>query len=150
MKPLLFIILSIFILNTLRAADEPIVISNFLRSIEKRNATAAIDMLFQNDPYYSPSSKRSIELKTKLGKLLEPQGKADGQELIAELQLGSRVRAFTYLAFFERRPIRFNILVYYTKQEWRVIDFDFNTGFSKPLFEQIDETIGTPVYHEPN
>ncbi len=90
----------------------------------------AVQYLFGSNPYVQRKADEIESLKTQLSMLSSQLGAFAGYELISDKSLGTRVKQLTYLAYYDREPLRFILVFYKHKDGWAVHNMSFDENFA--------------------
>jgi hypothetical protein len=89
------------------------------------NSSQAIDFLAATNKWIGENNM--LDLKSKLDSITPLLGNFEGFELIAFRGVGENYVLRSYLAKYDRQPLRFNLIFYRPKSKWQLqnIEFDF-------------------------
>jgi len=105
----------------------------FFGFIAEGRTSEAIDFLYATNPWIGKNSDQVTNLKAELGKLDGLVGKYIFHELIVEEKVGSRYAHLIYLVGYERQPLRFEIKVYKTSNQWRFQGVSFDARITDDI-----------------
>lgn len=125
MRILLLLILLSF--QSLVYADYEDISEKFFAFIEKGETDAAIDFLYDSNPWVSKGADRVINIKTQLSQLDSLVGKYIFHEEISKSEVGTRFVHVIYLVGYERQPVRYQLKFYKIDEGWRFHGVSFDT-----------------------
>ncbi len=107
---------------------------NVFFSKYKEDPHSALDTLLAGNKFIDKNSPQIIEMKQQLTELIPQLGEYYGYELITKNTVSSRYVLYSYIVYYERQPIRFNIVVYkIPNEEWKVQNFQFDVNLLNEL-----------------
>ena len=108
-------------------------LNEFFALFEAGKKSESIDRLYQTNPWVSQAADDIIKVKTQLASLDSMVGKYLGKELIHTNNVKNRFVQVTYLALYERQPVRLEFQFYKPKETWIVYAFSFDTDFDSDV-----------------
>lgn len=131
-----FILLFIFSAGQAWADGYESMVARFFQELSAGKAESAVDDLYATNRWISSESDAIINLKTQLVGVGSLVGQYHGVEKIAEYTVGSRFVYLSYMALYDRQPLRFIFEFYKPKEQWRVFSFSFDDDLDDDLEEQ--------------
>lgn len=134
--------LSLFLLllwapGQVQAQDNPEDITQtFFQDFESLGSSVALDRLYSTNPWMQRSTEAIANLKERIAGLTEDfVGKCHGYELITKKQLTESFILYSFLAKYDRQPIRFTFQVYRPADTWRIYSFKYDSNLDTELEE---------------
>ena len=121
----------------LSAQDTPEdIVTAFFSTLQTENSDAALDQLYATNPWMSMNMESIQSLKDKMAGLTEDfVGTMHGYDLIVEKSLTDRYRLLSYLARYDRQPIRFTFQFYRPADTWKIYSFKYDGSLDDELEE---------------
>lgn len=110
------------------------VIDKFLEEY-KKDPIKGIDYVFSTNKWMSRNQDGLDNLKNQLKNSLELIGEFNEFEKITEKSVGQSLKLISYLAKYDRQPLRFTIILYKPKDLWQVQNFKFDDTIGSELEE---------------
>lgn len=107
----------------------------FFATLAQGKAGDAVEYIFRLNPYMARKPDDIAQIKSQVVSLASVLGDYEGQELVLEKPLGTRFVNLTYLAFYDRQPIRLNFQFYKVKDAWLTYSFTYEDRFASELAE---------------
>jgi len=128
-----------------RKPDYHAITAKFLGLFAQGKVTEAVDDLFGRNPYMSRKADEIAQLKSQVMNMASMMGEYDSHELIVEKSMGKRFVNLTYLAYYNRQPIRLNFQFYKAKDGWVPYTFTFDDNFAAELREAAKAEVILPA-----
>jgi len=106
----------------------------FHRLQEGRVGDAATDFLSQN-PWSAHDLNTVEKARARLLSVTRVLGRYYGYQPLAEKTVGGRLVHASYLALYERHPLRFSFLFYKPNDVWLPLQLEFDDNFSHDIRE---------------
>lgn len=135
MKILTLISLIICSLNAFAQDDPKKMTDEFFKLYKEKNSDAALDYLFGTNKWMSDSKQQVNDLKTKLSRTIELLGEYNGYDLIIKTSISNHLHLYTFIVKYDRQPLRFSILLYRPKDNWRLQNFKYDDKLDDELEE---------------
>ncbi len=132
MKTKVLVILSLLILSKSTFAYQG-EIDNFFKLYESGKSLEAVDSIYSTNKWISQKSDDVHNVKTQLQNLQSLVGKYQGKVLLGEEDIADRLTHVTYLALFERQPVRLEFVFYRPQEEWIIYSFSFDDDIDDEL-----------------
>jgi len=120
-------------------------IDGFFKSLEVNKPAQALDDLFKSNPWIKNNSDPIKQLELKFGNVVSMVGEYCGYDYLCETMIKDRLVHITYLAYYERQPLKVTFTFYKPKDTWRVQSFSYYDDFleeiknmSKDKLQQMD------------
>ncbi len=113
----------------------------FFGYLAQGKTNEAIEYLYETNQWVTKNSDQVTNLKGELSKLNGLVGKYLFHELIVEQKVGSRYAHLIYLVGYDRQPLRFEIKVYKTSNEWRFQGVSFDDKITADIEKLANEKI---------
>lgn len=93
----------------------------------------AVDKLYGKNPWIPLDGDGVRNIKAQLQGITEVVGDYAGRTKIGEHAVGDRLVHLTYLALFDRQPLRFEFQFYRARDTWMIFSFEFDADFDDDL-----------------
>lgn len=131
---LAFVVLTAF--SSFSYADYEDISDKFFAFIKAGETTAAIDYLYDSNPWVSKKSDQVVNVKTQLSQLDSLVGKYIFHEEIVKSEVGTRYVHIIYLVGYERQPVRYQLNFYDADGTWRFQGVSFDTRLTDDIKSQ--------------
>ena len=101
-------------------------IENFFIFYAQGEIVQAVDSIYSTNRWINVTSDQVLNLKGQLTALQPMLGTYLGQDRIGHHSYGERLIQVTYLALFERQPLRMEFTFYRPKDDWIIYSFSFD------------------------
>ncbi len=98
----------------------------FFDIFEQKGSDAAIDYIYATNKYISGNFAASLKVKNELKKVVSLIGKYRGTEVIDTQFIGQSYIRLSYLAKFDRQPLKFNFTMYKPDKKWQLQQLKFD------------------------
>ncbi len=134
---ILFLLPLLFFANPGTAQNNPDeIVEQFFIDYQDKGASEALDNLYSNNPWMNRKTDAVSNLKTQLEALNESfVGQFFGFEKIVEKRLTGSYVLLSYLAKYDRQPVRFTFQFYKPDDKWRTFSFQFDTDIDDEIEE---------------
>lgn len=127
--------LILFILFTtsfnLFAADYQQEIDKFFKLYQAGKITEAIDSVYSTNEYVSAIPDQIKNVKTQLSALEGLVGQVHHISKLDTFLVGDAFVYVTYLATYDRQPVRYEFQFFKVKEGWRIYSFSFDDDLSE-------------------
>ena len=106
------------------------------------NSSKAIDEIYKTNPHSVELTEAINNMKEVANNYPESLGKYHGYELITQEKITNSFVLLTYMARFDRQPMRFTFIYYKHSNEWHLYSLNFSANLDEEL-EQIAKIIET-------
>jgi len=132
-----FILISLMFCSFASSAqDDPQkIIDKFFSLYTTKNANEAIDYIFSTNKWMDDSKDQIENVKFKLNGTLKLIGEYTGHSVIAKKTAGEHLTLYTFMVRYVRQPLRFTMLFYKPKNEWRLQNFSYDDKIDEELEE---------------
>jgi hypothetical protein len=115
------------------------IVKRFFTEYSKDGAEKALNNLYSTNSWISKAGSSTQTLKLKMEEQLskDEMGEYNGYELIARKELGGSYVIASYMAKFERQPIRFTFQFYKPKDKWGIYSFEYDGNVGAEMEESI-------------
>jgi hypothetical protein len=111
-------------------------VKKFFSDYSTLGSAKAIDNAYATNPWMTDAGEAIENLKTKLGELTKDfVGEYNGYEPIGIKWLGKAYVTKSYMAKYDRQPIRFTFHFYKPKDKWVLYAFLFDSDISEEMDE---------------
>ncbi|GAA4292956.1 hypothetical protein [Aestuariibaculum suncheonense] len=137
MKTYLTALLIAICITTSFAQNTPQEITDtFFKTFKNEGASKAIDELYKSNSWITRNADAISNLKSQLEGLNKDYvGEYYGNEKINSKSLGSSFVHLSYMAKYDRQPLRFIFQYYKPKDTWMIYSFSFDAKISEELAE---------------
>lgn len=141
----LFIIMLISFPFHANAADYNSEIAKFFALYESGKKIEAIDTLYSTNPWMSSASDAIQNIKTQLQGIEKLVGNYNGKELLGEHNIKNRFVHVTYIALYDRQPVRMEFQFYRPKSDWIIYSFSFDIKIDEEIEKGAREKISNGI-----
>src|SRR5437879_2763681 len=93
----------------------------------------AIDYIFSGTTLNKQVKDDITAIKKNLKVTIDQGGAYNGYELITEKSVGNTLKLMSYIAKYDKQPVRFIFIYYKPKDAWKIYTFQFNTNLDEEL-----------------
>jgi hypothetical protein len=93
----------------------------------------AIDYIFSGVTQNKQVKDDITAIKKNLKVTIDQGGAYNGYELITEKGIGGSIKLMSYMAKYDKQPVRFIFIYYKPKDVWKIYTFQFNTNLDDEL-----------------
>jgi hypothetical protein len=111
-------------------SDYQPLIDKFFVKFEAGKINEAIDEVYSTNPWAQQQKDMIQNIKAQFSGLGPLMGKYRGRELVGTTRVGGRLVHVTYLALYDRQPVRFEFQFYRPQESWVIYSFSFDTNLS--------------------
>ncbi|WP_371195162.1 hypothetical protein [Glaciecola sp. SC05] len=129
-KVLITIVLMLNALNSFAYQKE---IDKFFKLYEMGKVTEAVDSIYSTNKWMTQKTDDIQNVKTQLQNLQALVGEYHGKEELGSEELKERLIYVSYLAMFERQPIRLEFVFYRPQEDWIIYSFSFDDTIDDEL-----------------
>ena len=131
MKKIVLILICIMFMPavTLAASGYQGEINKFFKLFEAGKKSEAVNSIYRTNPWMDSAQDAIINIKNQLQSLDKLVGNYNGKEKVGELDVRGRFVHITYLALYDRQPVRMEFQFYRPKDEWIIYSFSFDVKF---------------------
>ena len=104
-------------------------IDKFFDLYAQGKQSEAVDSIYSTNPWVSQAKDQVENVRTQLLGIARLVGDYQGHQKIGEQNVGERFTHVTYLALYDRQPVRFEFQFYRPKDKWIVYSFAFDVKF---------------------
>lgn len=125
------------------AGDDPTSAAEaFIALVQANNVSEAVDQLYGSNPWLGKSSDAVTNVKNQLASAPKLVGALKNHEKLQEISVGSRFKYISYLAAYERQPVRFVFEFYKPQDKWMIFSFSFDDKLDDNIEERAQRTVG--------
>ena len=128
---LVFIIIS----TSINAQSPDELIKKFFNEYEEKGANNALDNLYATNKWMNRNQDAIQNLQSQLANLQALIGEYYGYEFITKKSAGSSFVLYSYLAKYDRQPIRFTFKFYKPDDKWMIFSFAYDENIDDELVE---------------
>ncbi len=114
-------------------AQTPTDISKKFFEVYAAKPMDAIDYIFSGIPLSKQVKDDIAAIKKNLKVTIDQGGAYNGYELITEKSIGNTLKLMSYMAKYDKQPVRFIFIYYKPKDVWKIYTFQFNTNLDDEL-----------------
>lgn len=108
-------------------------IEKFFSLYDKGEINKAIDSIYSTNRWIDSSSDAVTNLKGQFSSMSQVVGKYLGKERVGVHDYAERLLMVTYLALYERQPVRLEFMFYRPKDAWIIYGFSFDDNPDEEL-----------------
>jgi len=101
----------------------------------------AVDSVYSTNPWMTSASDAIQQIKTQFQDIEKIVGNYNGQALIDETNIKDRFVHVTYIALFDRQPVRMEFQFYKPVDSWIIYSFSFDIDFDDDIESGVREKI---------
>lgn len=132
MKKYLLIFVLVLLAYSTEAQNSADSIPNiFFKIFDEKGSDAAIDYVYATNKYISNNIAANLKVKSELRKIVSLIGKYHGNELIDKQSISDSYVRITYLARFNRQPLKFSFTMYKPNKIWQLQQLKFDDKVSE-------------------
>ncbi len=129
----LLVILALLTLSATARADYQQEIDTFFESVLQGETMEALDTLYSTNPWISESSDAIENVKSQLAGLEQLVGDFHGAEELGARNVKDRFVHVTYLALYDRQPVRMEFQFWRPREDWMIFSFSFDVDFDNEI-----------------
>ncbi|MDB5153540.1 MAG: hypothetical protein JWR54_2291 [Mucilaginibacter sp.] len=114
-------------------AQTPTGISKKFFEVYAAKPMDAIDYIFSGIPLSKQVKDDIAAIKKNLKVTVDQGGAYNGYEPITEKSVGNTLKLMSYMAKYDKQPVRFIFIYYKPKDVWKIYTFQFNTNLDDEL-----------------
>ena len=116
-------------------------VNKFFNLFEKGRKTEAVDSIYSTNKWISSSSDSILQMKSQFENIEKLVGEYNGKVLIDETNIKNRFVHITYLALYDRQPVRMEFQFYKPKNDWVIYSFSFDIDFDNEVKDGVRRKI---------
>lgn len=117
------------------------IVDEFFKIYSSGEIDSSIDFIASTNPWMERATDSLENLKSQLRSLENMLGDYYGYNLMAEKTLGNSLIGISYIAKFDRQPIRFIFLFYKAQDKWRIQKINFDMDLDDELAEFVKQSM---------
>jgi hypothetical protein len=129
----IILLLSYSMLTKAQITKEDITVT-FFKQFEKDPLTAYMNV-FSNNKWMADKKSTLETTRIQLKDLLDQLGQYHGYELITEKKAGDSYILKSFLAKYDRQPVRFIFILYKPNQDWQIQNLSYDVDVDTELKE---------------
>ena len=138
MKTFLFSAVFLFAVLGVSAQESPEkIIENFFQDYQQGDPGTAQDNLYQHMPWSDRIRDELDKMRSQFTGLQSLVGKYYGNDFVVKKELAGSFSVYSYLARFERQPVRFTFKFYKPQDKWFLYGFSYDDDFSQEMEEAV-------------
>jgi len=128
------------------AQDAPYlaVVDRFFELVQDGETDDAVAFLYSSNPWMARSADAVEQVRSRLGDLPGVVGQLRHRELLQRKELGTRFVYLSYLAAYDRQPIRFIFEFYKADEAWMTFGFSFDQDLDDDVEGRARQELGGP------
>jgi hypothetical protein len=123
----------VLFLISIQASAHQSEIDKFFKLYESGKIIEAVDSIYSTNKWIDRKSDDIHNLKTQLQNLTGLVGEYHGKVKLGTSDIEDRLVHVTYLALYERQPVRLEFLFYRSKDKWAIYSFSFDDDIDDEL-----------------
>lgn len=108
-------------------------IDNFFDLFQQGKVEEAVSSIYKSNPYVSSIPDQIINVKNQLSSLSGLVGKLSTINKIDTYKVGNSIVHVTYIATYERQPVRFEFQFFRVKEGWRIYSLSFDDSIDNEI-----------------
>ncbi len=138
MKKIVFLAAMVLTVPALYAQEAPEkVIEKFFQDYRKGDPAQALDNLYRHMPWSDRIRDELDKMRSQFTGLQSLVGKYYGYDFVVKKELAGSFSVYSYLARFERQPVRFIFKFYKPQDQWFLYGFSYDDDFSQEIEEAV-------------
>jgi hypothetical protein len=117
------------------------IVDNFFKLYSSGEIERSIDFIASTNSWMERATDSLEQLKSQIRSLESMLGEYYGYHLMAEKTLGNSLVGFSYIANFDRQPIRFIFVFYKAKDTWKIIKINFDMDLDDEFAEFVKQSM---------
>lgn len=109
------------------------IIESFFEKLENNESDQAVDLLFSTNKWISTDDEQIVAIKSQLRNTVNQLGKFNSYESINKTSINDNLIQYSFLAKYDRQPLRFTMVFYRASKEWQVQNFHYDYDFIDEL-----------------
>jgi len=141
MKKIILTTLTLALATFSHSKEPKEIIDTFFSHFPESMMNEAVDGVFASNPWMNRQEDQKTNFKTNLGSLEGLVGTYFGVDYVAEKRMGDNLIGYTYIARYDRQPVRFEFVFYKPNEEWLVYSFTYDDQVDEDLVEAMRKEI---------
>ena len=108
-------------------------VDRFFEIYAGEGAVSALDYIYSSNPWISATSDAVQNVKNQLVGIQQLVGDYHGYERIGDYEVAGRFSHVTYMALYDRQPVRFEFQFYRAGEEWMTYSFAFDVDLDDEI-----------------
>ncbi|MFS1523804.1 hypothetical protein ACL7TT_06760 [Microbulbifer sp. 2304DJ12-6] len=108
-------------------------IDSFFNLLKKGKIEESVSSIYKTNPYMSSVSDQVLNIKNQLASLSGLVGEMNTLQKIDTYNVEDAFVHVTYLAAYDRQPIRFEFQFFKVKEDWRIYAFSFDDNMDDEI-----------------
>ena len=137
MRKIFFVLCPVLLFLSVTAAraqeETPVTISKKFFELYASKPMDAIDYIFSGMKLNKQVSDDITAIKKNLKVTIDQGGPYYGYDLITEKGVGNNFKLLSYMARYDKQPVRFIFVYYKPNDKWKIYTFQFNTNLDDEL-----------------
>ncbi|HEY9829962.1 MAG TPA: hypothetical protein V6D26_05240 [Stenomitos sp.] len=117
------------------------IVEEFFNIYSSGQIERSIDFIASTNSWMERATDSLEQLKSQLRSLESMIGDYYGYHLMAEKTLGNSLVGFSYIANFDRQPIRFIFVFYKATDQWKIHKINFDMDLDDELAEFVKQSM---------
>ena len=117
------------------------IVEEFFNIYSSGQIEHSIDFIASTNSWMERATDSLEQLKSQLRSLESMIGDYYGYHLMAEKTLGNSLVGFSYIANFDRQPIRFIFVFYKATDQWKIHKINFDMDLDDELAEFVKQSM---------
>lgn len=127
------IVSSLLIVLSLESMANDKEIEKFFKLYDSGKISEAVDSIYSTNKWIDRKSDDIEKMKSQLSNLGSLIGEYYGREELGNSEVNGRLMYVSYLALFERQPVRLEFVFYKPNKEWIIYSFSFDDSIDDEL-----------------
>ena len=117
------------------------IVDEFFKIYSSGEIDSSIDFIASTNSWMERATDSLEQLKSQLRSLESVLGEYYGYHLMAEKTLENSLVGFSYIANFDRQPIRFIFVFYKATDQWKIHKLNFDMDLDDELAEFVKQSM---------
>ncbi len=120
------------------------IVDRFFALVQAGQTDEAVEFLYSSNPWMQRAADAVEQVRAQLKGLPTLVGQLQGFELLQTKTLGTRFVYLSYMALYDRQPIRFIFEFYRPAEEWMTFGFSFDQDLDDDVEAAARLELGRP------
>lgn len=112
-------------------------VNTFFSVVKAGKVEEAADFILSDNPWVQKMPRKVQGMKTELTKLNKMMGSYQSHEKLLEKVVANRYAYLYYFVCYDRQPLRFCFTFYKPKDEWMILNLEFNPDIDEKIAEYV-------------
>ncbi len=108
-------------------------VNKFFKLYEMGKKSEAVDSIYSTNPWMTSAADAIVQIKSQFQNIENLVGNYNNKVLVDETNIKDRFVHLTYLALYDRQPVRMEFQFYKPKKDWIIYSFSFDVDFDDDI-----------------